>query len=467
MTTMRAMINKWIVRILLLTGPVTWSQQVLDLDAFLGYVKAYHPYLKQADIKLSESQVKLLKSRGAFDPKFGFDQKTKTFKGTSYYDKQNASISIPTYFGLAIQAGVQQAEGDFLNPENQLSGDRLYGVGAFLQLGRGLLANPRQTALKQAKLFTQQAREKNALQVNAILIDAAAAYLDWFKAYRIFTLYDQFVTNAAFRFEGVKKRMLAGDLAVIDTVEARIAFNQRLLSQENARLDLRRKALKASDYLWVDGQAVVIQDSVEPFVAQQQFEEKLIVPSDTFDQHPQLQLLSYKRQQLLLEKRLQRNNLLPEVQFHYQWLSETDPSSSWAIAVDPDNQTTGLKISLPLFLRKERANLKLATLAVEDVDWKTAQIRVQLQNGIQALWEQKIQLARQWAIAQNMVADYQLLFEGEKRKFEAGESSLFLVNTRESKLIEALLKSITLEVAWQKAKLRYYYAVNFPSLMTT
>ena len=261
--------------------------------------------------------------------------------------------------------------------------------------------------------------------------------------------------------------MLAGDLAVIDTVEARIAFNQRLLSQENARLDLRRKALKASDYLWVDGQAVVIQDSVEPFVAQQQFEEKLIVPSDTFDQHPQLQLLSYKRQQLLLEKRLQRNNLLPEVQFHYQWLSETDPSSSWAIAVDPDNQTTGLKISLPLFLRKERANLKLATLAVEDVDWKTAQIRVQLQNGIQALWEQKIQLARQWAIAQNMVADYQLLFEGEKRKFEAGESSLFLVNTRESKLIEALLKSITLEVAWQKAKLRYYYAVNFPSLMTT
>ena len=163
MTTMRAMINKWIVRILLLTGPVTWSQQVLDLDAFLGYVKAYHPYLKQADIKLSESQVKLLKSRGAFDPKFGFDQKTKTFKGTSYYDKQNASISIPTYFGLAIQAGVQQTEGDFLNPENQLSGDRLYGVGASLQLGRGLLANPRQTALKQAKLFTQQAREKNAL----------------------------------------------------------------------------------------------------------------------------------------------------------------------------------------------------------------------------------------------------------------------------------------------------------------
>lgn len=447
-----------------LCSTLSWSQEALDLDTFLGYVKGYHPYLKQAEIKLSESQAKLLKSRGAFDPKLAFDQKSKTFKGTSYYNKQNARLTIPTYFGVSLAAGVQQAEGSFLNPENQITGDRLYGVGASLELGRGLLANPRQTALKQAKLFTQQAREENALQVNAILTAAAEAYLDWYKAFRVFSLYDQFVANATFRFEGVKRRMLAGDLAVIDTTEARIVYNQRLMSQENARLNLRQKALKASNYLWIDGQAVVIQEHVVPTLDDASY---MLIFNDSIwnlEAHPQLQLLGYKAEQLRLEKRLQRNNLLPEVQLQYQWLSETDPIENWTIAIDPDNQTTGLKVSLPLFLRKERAELKLAHLAVEDLEWKTAQTRVQLQNGIQALAEQKNRLALQSAIAQTMVADYKQLFEGEKRKFEAGESSLFLVNTRESKLIEALLKSISLDVAWQKAKVRYFYAVNFPSL---
>jgi len=44
-----------------------------------------------------------------------------------------------------------------------------------------------------------------------------------------------------------------------------------------------------------------------------------------------------------------------------------------------------------------------------------------------------------------IVDDYGTMLKAEERKFFLGESSLFLVNSRESKLIDAKLKAIELE----------------------
>ena len=48
-------------------------KEELSIDEYLGYIKAFHPLVKQANIALSESEAKLLKSRGAFDPKLSAD----------------------------------------------------------------------------------------------------------------------------------------------------------------------------------------------------------------------------------------------------------------------------------------------------------------------------------------------------------------------------------------------------------
>ena len=44
-----------------------------------------------------------------------------------------------------------------------------------------------------------------------------------------------------------------------------------------------------------------------------------------------------------------------------------------------------------------------------------------------------------------MVADYESLVQAEERKFSIGESSLFLVNSRESQLISIKLKANELQ----------------------
>lgn len=441
---------------------VAHAQEELTLENFLGFVKIYHPFVKQAQLRLDASEAKLLKERGAFDPKFTYEKGAKSLDGTAYYEKEQTQVSIPTLFGLSLSARMQQAKGNYLDPENQIAGDQLYSFGASLDLARGLLSNPRQTALKQAKLFAQQAQEENALEINKILEAAVHAYFEWYKAYRNHEIFDRFVNNAAFRFEGVKKRNETGDLAVIDTTEARISYSQRLLDKENALLELRKKALKASNFLWIENQPVVLTENAIPQLDQTNFERLFQTESFILENHPKIRALAYKQKQLILEQRLQKNNLLPEVNLNYQWLSSTNPISQINFALDPENNTTGLKVAVPLFLRKERADLKLATIELSDMEWEQSQAKVTLENKIQALFIQKERLKKQELLAKAMAEDYQLLYEGEKRKFEAGESSLFLVNTRESQLIQAILKSISLEVAQRKTEITYYYSVAFP-----
>ena len=450
-------------------GGVFWSgttvlrgQESMDLNTYLDYVKAYHPLVKQAQLKLSESQAKLLKSQGAFDPKLEVDYKDKTFQSTPYFERLNATFKIPTPYGLEFQGGFQEADGSYLNPEQAVSGDQLYKVGAQIDLGKGLWANERRTALKQAKSYTKQAAEENALQVNATLEAASHAFLEWYRAHQEYEVFDRFVTNAAFRFEGVKSRHRSGDLAVIDTVEARIAYNQRVLGRKKAQMKLREKALKASNFLWIGENAVEIKDEVSPQFDPLEFRQNFQPLNGSIEDHPKIKALGYKQEQLVFEKRLQRNNLLPEITVGYQWLSEINPTQQLNWAIDPDNSSTQFKLSLPLFLRKERANFKLARIQLQDIELERKQVETLLSNKIQALANQTLLLEEQWNIAQRMVLDYQALFSGEQQKFEAGESSLFLVNARESKLIEGLLKAIELNTQQQKAQASYYFQLVFP-----
>ena len=89
---------------------------VLRFDEYLGFVKKFHPIVKQAQLVIDESQAKLMKSRGAFDPKIEVDYSRKQFKNTEYYDKLNGTFKIPTWFGVEIKATFDDNEGSYLNP---------------------------------------------------------------------------------------------------------------------------------------------------------------------------------------------------------------------------------------------------------------------------------------------------------------------------------------------------------------
>ena len=439
---------------------------VLRFDEYLGFVKKFHPIVKQAELVIDKSQAKLLKSRGAFDPKIEVDYNRKEFKNTAYYDRLNGTFKIPTWYGVELKAAFDDNSGQYLNPEAFVPDDGLYSAGVSVSLAQGLLINNRMAALKQAKLFREQAKADRDIYVNNILFEASLVYFQWLKAYNELTLFKTILVNAELRYRGVQKGVEVGENAEIDATEARIAVNNRKLGLEQSKVKLMKAALELSNFLWLENnvpvelQPNIIPDvNTEPIVDATFNINQLRDQDLLLDEHPKMMSLGYKLEGLEVDKRLKANKLLPKINAEYNFLTETP---NVARTFNTAEYKGGLNVSFPLFLRKERGDLKLAKIKMQDTEFEMNATRVNLENKIIALKQELESYVTQNEITTEMVSDYERMLQAEERKFQLGESSLFLVNSRESKLIDGQLKAIEIQNKFfsTKAKLFNSLAVN-------
>ena len=439
---------------------------VLKFNEYLGYVKRFHPIAKQAELALSTGQANLLKARGGFDPKIDVDYSRKDFKGTEYYDRLNATFKIPTWYGIELKGNFEQNEGDFINPDESVPEDGLYSAGVSLSLGRGSWINERMATLKKAKFFREQSKADRDLLVNQILFDASLAYFDWLQAYRNSKVYSDFLENAQIRFLGIRTSALAGEIAAIDTVEAKIAVQNRALDLEQARVNLVNKSMALSNFLWLgENIPVNLQPNVLPeenldMEIDQTF-EILGKPLDSFsvENHPKLKSLGFKVDGLLVDKRLKTNKLLPTIDVEYNLLTETP---EFVNSFQTEYYKGGVTFQLPLFLRKERGDLKLAKIKLMDAQMEFDNAEVAIQNKVTAIYNELDSFENQNQLIQDIVTNYQRMLTAEERKFSFGESSLFLINSRESKLIDAILKQNAVQNKYYTAKAKLFnsLAVN-------
>ncbi|WP_100614884.1 TolC family protein [Confluentibacter citreus] len=432
------------------------SDSIISLSEYLGYVKSFHPIVKQANLIINESEAKLMKARGAFDPKLEADYDRKKFDDTEYYDKLNAAFKIPTWYGVELKGNFEENEGVYLSREATVPEGGLYSAGVSVSLARGFLANERMTMLKQGKLFVNQAKADRQLLVNNILYEATLTYFNWLKTYNEKRVYEDFLENADMRFNGIKKNYEVGEMPAIDTLEARIALNDRKLNLEKSNIKYIKASLELSNYLWLDDNTPIeIKEHITPDIntletIDETLNMSLLNLEDLdLENHPKLQSLDYKFQSLTLEKRLQLNNLLPKIDLQYNFLSQT-PEVMQSFSTSA--YKSGLNISFPLFLRKERADLKLAKLKLMDTEFEIMATKITLKNKIDAITQELDSYIIQNNYTNTIVADYNIMLNAEERKFFLGESSLFLVNSRESNLINAKLKAIELEYDFFKTK---------------
>ena len=422
------------------------DQNVFSLNEFLAYVKEYHPIAQLANFEISAAQAKLLKSRGAFDPKVTVDWKNKEFKGTDYYDILNSTFKIPTWYGIEVKAGFEQNQGSFLNPQNVVPDDGLYSAGVSVPIGQGLFINERMADLKQAKIMQDLSQAQRDIRLNQLLSEAVMAYLDWYLANREVTLFDNFVDRAEVRFEGIKESALAGDIPTIDTLEAGITVQDRKLSLEQANLKLIKSRLALSNFLWFED---FIPLELGPFVVPQALDENSLDPvlgtnllqleNFVLEDHPKIRALDFKIDQLEVNQRLKAEMLKPQLDLEYNFINERVGEFE---NFNTEDYKAGIFFRLPLFLRKERGDLKLAKIKVNEAQLDLDFESLQLQNKIQATRSEILSYITQLNTFQSIVRDTSTLLKAEERKFSFGESSVFLINSREVKLINSRLKEI-------------------------
>ncbi|WP_026309073.1 TolC family protein [Spirosoma spitsbergense] len=451
-------------------GVLQPDTSVFTASVFYELIRQNHPLVKQAGLFGEEARQLLIQARGAFDPKLVSTYDRKEFGNDLYYDHWQNKLAVPLWLaGIDLTVSYNRNNGRYINPEERTPSSGLSGIGLTVPIGQGLLIDARRNAVRQAGLMQNLAEADRIKQVNKTLFDAAKTYWEWFLAHRQQLLLAEGYELANRRFRALRERALLGDAAIIDTTEALITVQDRLVQRQQANVEEQNARLRVSTFLWnINGQPVELPNEARPQ------EASLMLPGESTlqllldqanSQHPDLLKLAVKNQQLVLEERFRRAMVQPQITLSASLLSETptvDTGYDWGsyYSFRPQNHKIGLDFVFPLFLRKERGKLREVQVKNEQVILEQQQTGRLINNTLQMAYNQLRVLADQTGVQQQTIQNQQKLLTAEQQKFDLGESSLFLVNARETKLIDLRLKGEELKTKYQKALAELYFAAG-------
>ncbi|GAB4417219.1 MAG: TolC family protein [Bacteroidia bacterium] len=439
------------------------SLRVLTPETFLEWVGSYHPVAQQAALRTEQAAATLRRARGGFDPKLYGELDQKLFKGSEYYRYVDGGVKVPTRLGgLEVKAGYEQAQGLYLNPDAITPSPGLVYAGVSMPLAQGLVIDARRAALQQARIFEDAAEAERRLLLNDLYFEAIKAYWEWSLAYGQVGILDRAVEVARVRFEAMRKSFYFGDKPGVDTLEARIQLQTRLIDQQVARLQYQQAILALEVYLWDESSNPMLLDPatrpipIQRLTAQSPDPDSLLRMVEALPmQHPALLQYRFQIASLEVERRLKAEKLKPKVQVNYNLLQTAAPASNGEAWVNPalfsNNYKWGLSVGFPIFLREARGDVELARLKIRETGLKQDLKQLELTNKLEAYAAESDILETQIDLTAENVRQYRDLFQAEIRKFETGESSLFLLNARENKLIEAELKLIELRTKYAKS----------------
>lgn len=435
----------------------------LPVKMVLDLVAENHPAQRQAALMLKTADLNLLKARGSFDPKFFLENNNKLFEGKNYYDVLHTGLKMPTWFGLEGQLGYEQALGSNLDPMLQVPTSGLTYAGLSMPLLRGLITDQRRTALAMAKVQVQSTVFERQQFLNNLGADVLQAYIRWYGADLEQELYAAATTAGTLRLQQIRQTVQAGSLAMIDTLENDVLRRNFTISRDAAVAKAWKGAMELSVFLWdKNGDPLEMLSGTRPSANGLDVLDSMArswnlnrMNRDVLEVQPLLQEQNLELRLFSLDRKLKQQQMLPELNLKYNFLSEGSFRPNPPGVPYWSNYRWGFTAQSSLFLRKERADAKLADVKLEQAGIKLRIKTLETTRKLEAYWNMYTAYSSLVDQYTQVVAGYQALLDAELTKLEAGESTLFLVNTREIRLLESRLKLADYQVAKYHAALDY------------
>jgi len=432
---------------------------ILTQEDLFAIILRYHPVARQADLHVQQAKADILVARSGFDPLAAASTARKTFDGTEYYNHVQPELRIPTWYGIEIVAGAEYLGGQRINTE-KTTGKTSY-AGVVMPLAKNLLMDKRRAALQTAKIYRDLSEIEKQSVLNDLLYEASQSYWEWvlqFQQYKVLT--DAVRINEK-RMQLIKKAYLGGDRPALDTTEALVQLQQFQFLQTDALLQWKNAGMNLSVYLWMDNNSSYeLPPGVLPdtsLLIAHQDNDNLPPVTDLLQNlrsnHPDLLQYPLKLDALEIERKLKFQDLLPRLDVKYNQLGKGyNILNAASGSLFDNNYRFGIGFAVPLRLSQGRGEYRKAKLKIEaaklERDWKTTQI----ENKIKIYYNELLALAAQADVLQKTYQNLTLLLKGEELKFFNGESSLFLVNSRENKTLEVLQKLFKTRAAYHKTK---------------
>ena len=443
------------------------SMQVLSQEAFLNIVRTYHPVARQANLVVDRAKAELIAARAGFDPLLYMSAERKTFDGKNYYDWFHPELKIPTWYGIEVKAGLEENLGDLINSE-ATPGKSSY-LGVSVPLAKNLVMDKRRAVLQQAKVFREQSKAERSLMLNDLLFDASYSYWNWVREYMVYRVLEETIIVNQARYGLVKLGFRQGDRPAIDTTEALAQLQSFQLARNDAWLRFRNAGLELSNYMWkANDTPFYMPPTVMPDTSWNNvnsYEQPLPV-LDTLlfisaASHPKLQGFDFKLQMLDIERRLKFQDMLPVMNVKYNILNSgynVFKGASWGYY--ENNYKFGFDFGIPLRLSQGRGQYQAAKIKIAETNLDLSQTRLAIENKVKYYFNELAMLQTQIGIAEDNYNNYLRLFRGEDTRFRIGESSLFLLNSRENKVLESRQKLLELKTKFYTAYIALQWATG-------
>ncbi len=425
----------------------TDATNILKIDDFQSLVIKHHPISKKIALKTEMANMYLMKAKGNFDPKVIGTIYQKYLNDQADYSIVETQIKSTTRSPISLVGGYDLNSGLALNPQNETGLNGLSYAGISFSLLQGLLTDPSRTELRKSALFQELTVFEQQILMNDLLYYSGKTYWDWFVAYQTQLLYQEAAELALQRLSFVKQSSELGDRPFLDTLEASIFYTSIDLLFQQSKLEYENATLSLSLFLWDENLTPLqLKETIlPPTLDQIDLNDSVLklvgTLKDKLNQHPEIRRYNNYLDNLLLDERLYKEQLKPVLDLKYNFITKSLNSDP---ILSTNNYTWGLNFQMPVFLRKERANLKLINLKKQenefDLQYKIQSVNVEFEKALNK-WELSTTQLSQW---EKMVENYLLLANGESELFQSGESSIFLMNTRQVNYLNAKMKFLEL-----------------------
>lgn len=442
------------------------TASAFTLGEFYEIVLRNHPVVSQAGLLNEMAKQDIRSARGAFDPKLITSLDHKEFQDKTYYSKLDVVLNMPTAMPIHPKVGYQNHSGALLSPEEIIPGQQQIFAGITLPIGRGLITDERRTAVQQARQMLTLAEADKVKMINKVLLEGTKAYWDWYHAHFNLKLLEQNVEISNQILLRTRLNAVQGEAAPVDTIQAAINYQLRLVERQEAFVSLQNALIQVSNYLWNDSLEPVTLSGAIPSMTKLDSAQLSKADVDSLvsfaaARHPELASLDAKISQMELERKLAREMLKPQLDLSYFALSQ--PSQPRILDLTNDYRF-GLDFSIPVLLRKERSKVSLVNAKLTTAKLQKDLAGREFSNQV-IVWYNRFDNTRKVIDQQMNVVDlYQRLLKAELLNLDNGESDLFKINVQQEKLIQAQEKLLKSTTEMQKEKATMYWAAGVAPL---
>lgn len=443
---------------------LAWGQdnRIFTLTEYLDIVFTHHPITYQASLMGEKVEPTQLLARGGFDPKIAGSLDRKSYDDKNYYTRIESDVKVPLWFGADVKASYSRNSGEFLSSSEFLPDRGIWSVGITVPLGKGLIIDERRAEVGKAEIFANVTEQERVIMINELILDAILAYQSWQLADSKVQIFQAGVVFATERYQNVVGSFINGDKPAIDTLEAKIAIQGRQQALLQAQQAEQNSRIALQNFLWQEGYIPLElvpearPDVNQPSLFQDWVDSLSIYTVEIVESHPELRLYQYKIDELDIDQRLNKENLKPDVNISFNPLIGSTEDNLFR-SYDVNDYKLGASVAYPLFTRKERGKLQLTDIKIQETQSQRDLKRQNLITKLNTYLNNSNALREQLLLIEQTTDNYAALVNAENQKFQYGESSLFLINSREQKLLESQMKVVESIFKLQKNNLSYLF----------